>query len=135
MLSSISNYFCFNERPSLLLVLPVSLYCFARCVAPKRNLLFCKFYFVGSSYVCCSCWVQANERVDKEDVYHQYLFYIAAPRARLIKNLSSPTRCPEKEKSASESSRAFSVHCIFTKEDYISTLSVEPPELRHVLGI
>ena len=34
-------------------------------------------------------------------------YYIAAPRARLIKNLSGPTRCPEKEKSASENSRAF----------------------------
>ena len=46
--------------------------------------------------------------VDKEEkLYCHYLYYIAAPRARLIKNLSSPTRCPEKEKSASESSRAF----------------------------
>jgi hypothetical protein len=48
-------------------------------------------------------------------------YYIAAPRARLIKNLFSPTRCPEKEKSASENSRAFQYIVFLQGELYFDT--------------
>jgi hypothetical protein len=78
MLSSISNYFCFNEPPSLLLVLPVSLYCFARCVAPKRSLLFCKFYFVGSLYmVAAGC---KPPSVSRKKMYITNIFSILQHR-------------------------------------------------------
>ena len=73
--------------------------------------------------------------VDKEEkLYCHYLYYIAAPRARLIKNLLRPHSVPRKRKRVRLKTRGRFSTLKFYK-DYISTLGVEPPELRHVPGV
>ena len=73
--------------------------------------------------------------VDKEEkLYCHYLYYIAAPRARLIKNLLRPHSVPRKRKRVRLKTRGrFSTLKLY--KDYILTLGVKTPKLRHVPGV
>ena len=86
----------------------------------------------GLMYIYCFCGLQAPEPVEEKDVYHQYLYYIVAPRARLIKNLFQSHSVPWKGKRVRLKTRGRFSTLYFYKEDYISTLGVKTPELCHV---
>src|SRR6266567_285819 len=98
------------------------LYSFARFIlnqgSKKPNFLFC---LIIDLYIV---FLQAPEAVEEKRHMMKHLYYIAHREPASLKTFQSHL-VPWKEKSASENSRVFLLHCMFTAVLYFVS-SVEP---------